>query len=352
MSKYAIQVTFYSIVLAGFSLLLFFVIQPYIAALFLATVFAILFDPLQRFLVDRTRLTDGWAALITLIAFLVVFMAPLMIMGATLFQEARDASVQLASNGGVIQYVDGKLNGIEVYISQLAPDLEVSLSAVDFVRGGVSWITENFTGVFTEFVHVTINFFIMLFALFFFLKHGPQLRRLLVTWSPLSDEHDRGLIQKLATAVNSVIKGTLVIAAIQGVLAGVGFTIFGVPSPVLWGFAAMLGALIPSVGTGLVWVPMVLYLYFSGSTVAALGLLLWSAFIVGLIDNILRPIIIERGVNIHPFLIFLSVFGGLSFFGPIGFLYGPILLAFVFALAEMMPAVIRRAHDAAQDSNG
>ena len=110
------------------------------------------------------------------------------------------------------------------------------------------------------------------------------------------------------------------------------------PNPVLWGLVAALAALIPGIGTALILIPAIGYLFFTGSTGAAIGLLIWGVVAVGLIDNFLGPMLVNRGVKIHPFLILLSIFGGLSFFGPVGFVLGPLIIALVFALLEIYRA--------------
>jgi predicted PurR-regulated permease PerM len=103
----------------------------------------------------------------------------------------------------------------------------------------------------------------------------------------------------------------------------------------LWGSFAVVAALIPGFGTALVIVPGVIYLFFASTTLHAIGLLIWGILGVGLIDNYLGPLLVNRGVHIHPFLILLSVMGGLVFFGPIGFIAGPLLVALLFALLEI-----------------
>jgi predicted PurR-regulated permease PerM len=144
-------------------------------------------------------------------------------------------------------------------------------------------------------------------------------------------------------AVYSIFAGSIIVALVQGILTGIGFTIFGVPNPALWGSIASVAALIPGVGTALVVVPGILYLFFTGSTGYAIGLLVWGILAVSLIDNFLGPILVNRGVKIHPFLILLSVLGGLIFFGPVGFLLGPIILAFLFALLDIYRSSVRKA---------
>jgi predicted PurR-regulated permease PerM len=124
-------------------------------------------------------------------------------------------------------------------------------------------------------------------------------------------------------------------------VTGIGFTIFGVPNPVLWGGIATIAALIPLVGTGIIVMPAGAWLLLTHHTGAGTGLIIWGFIFVGLVDNVLHPYVMKKGMDMHPFLILLSVLGGLSYFGPIGFLAGPIVLAFFFALLEIYPQIVK-----------
>ena len=189
-----------------------------------------------------------------------------------------------------------------------------------------------------------VGIFIFLIALYYLFKDGHKLKTAVVALSPLQDIHDETIFDKLVLAINSVIKGSLAVAFIQGILTAVGLAIFGVPNAVLWSSVAAITALIPGIGTALVLLPAILYLYFSGQTLFAVGLLLWGMTAVGLVDNFLGPKLVERGMRLHPFLILLSILGGISFFGPLGFLLGPLVLSLLFALLEIYFA-IRKEHE-------
>jgi len=185
-----------------------------------------------------------------------------------------------------------------------------------------------------------VTAFLFIISLYYLLKDGALLRKKIVALSPLKDADDETIIKKLELAVSSVIKGNFVIAFIQGVVTAIGFSIFGLPNAVLWGTIAAIAALIPSVGTALVFVPAIILLFISGQIFAAFGLLLWGALAVGLIDNFLGPKLIGRGMQLHPLLVLLSVLGGISLFGPIGFVLGPIVLSLLFALLDIYSLII------------
>ena len=121
-----------------------------------------------------------------------------------------------------------------------------------------------------------------------------------------------------------------------------GLAIFAVPSPALWGMVAVVASLIPAIGAGVIILPAAIYLFIASGPIFGLGILLWGALIVGLIDNLLRPKLIERGIHIHPLLILFSVLGGIGFFGVTGFLLGPLILSLLFALLDIYPILIEK----------
>jgi predicted PurR-regulated permease PerM len=151
----------------------------------------------------------------------------------------------------------------------------------------------------------------------------------MITASPLNDQYDNEIINRLARAIKSVIGGTLVIALLQGILTGVGFWLFGIPLPFIWGSVGVIVSLIPSIGIGLINVPAAIYLFVIGSQIPGILMLIWGLGFVGMIDNFLRPLLLERGTQIHPLLILFSVLGGISLFGPIGFITGPLVMTLI-----------------------
>jgi predicted PurR-regulated permease PerM len=151
----------------------------------------------------------------------------------------------------------------------------------------------------------------------------------------LKDEDDRKILRSIIKTINGVIKGYILIALIQGFLMGLGLYLFGVPNPALWGVVAGIASLIPSIGTALVSVPAVIYLYAIGSTIPAIGLLIWAVLIVGFIDNLLNPIIVGKSIKVPMLLILFSVLGGISLLGPIGILIGPLVIGLLYTLISI-----------------
>jgi predicted PurR-regulated permease PerM len=141
--------------------------------------------------------------------------------------------------------------------------------------------------------------------------------------------------------MNGVIKGYLLVAIAQGTLMGIGLWIFGIPNPAFWGMVTGFASLIPTIGTGLVSIPSIIYLFVNGHTGAGIGLLLWALCAVGLIDNLLNPYIVGRSVEIHPMLILFSVLGGVAMMGPIGIILGPLAISFIFAVTSVYSSEIK-----------
>lgn len=313
----------------------FFVLRPFLSAFVLASVVTVIFQPLYRRILKYSFNHEGLAALFTTIVIMAIIFTPLIFLGIKILEEARLLYVSLVENGGkdnFISILNGALESIRHYFL-LPPEFSINLD--QYLKEGLSWLLNNLGALFSNFAGILSTAFVFLVTLYYLLKDGHKLKLALINYSPLPNLDDEMILNKLELAVGSVIKGNFTIAFTQGILAFIGFTIFGVPNPVLWGAMAAFAALIPSVGTSLVLIPAIILLFLSGQTFAAAGLLLWGALAVGLVDNFLGPKLIGRGMKLHPLLILFSVFGGLVFFGPVGFLLGPIILSLLFALLHI-----------------
>ena len=166
---------------------------------------------------------------------------------------------------------------------------------------------------------------------------------LLIKISPLPDDDDARIVKRLAKAIRAVVLGTVLIAIIQGTLTAVGLSLFGFERAVLWGSIASFGALIPGIGTTIVFLPAIIYLLVDGSYMVAVGVAVWGILAVGLIDNFLGPYLISRGTqHLHPFFILIAVLGGVVMFGPIGFILGPVTLTLFVVLLELYSSYIRK----------
>lgn len=321
------------------SVLVFFIFRPFLIALVLAAVFATVLHPLYTRLHRTMHKSPGLAASATILIALVCILAPLTFIASEIVNDAQDLYVAL-SDGSGSRSLDTAFQFVNTTVETYAPGL--SLSAADlsasidqYTKDGLEWLIQNLGGAFGSVARFLVTLFIFLIALYYLLRDGEKLRKTIIRVSPLSDTDDDAVFSQLRLSIQSIVRGSLVIALIQGVLTGAGFYFFGVPNAVLWGVVAAFSALIPGIGTSLVLVPGVLYLFIIGATTGGIGLLMWSIIAVGLIDNLLGPRLMGRGMQLHPLLVFLSVFGGLMFFGPVGVLLGPLCTSMLFSFLTL-----------------
>ncbi|MBI2025263.1 AI-2E family transporter [Candidatus Kaiserbacteria bacterium] len=341
MDAKSLQPYFLMALIAASSILAFFIFRPFLVVLVLAIVFAVVLQPLYRGVLRHMSGSPGFAAFITMLISVVCILIPFTFVTVQIAEEAQDLYASIASGGGET-YLNTLITSASGVATRYLPGLALSgadlSSSVDqYVRDGLAWLVRNFGGAFGGIARMLLSLFIFLIALYYFLRDGEKLKRTIIDASPLIDSDDSAVLTRLEQAINSVIRGSLAIAFIQGVLTGVGFAFFGVPNFVLWGVVAALAALIPGIGTSLVLAPGIAYLFIVGSSASAVGLLIWSVVAVGLIDNFLGPKLVGKGMQIHPLMILLSVFGGLAFFGPVGIFLGPLCISLFFALVSIHP---------------
>jgi predicted PurR-regulated permease PerM len=329
-----IQIIFFLAMLIGALYLTIVIYWPYVFALLFALILAVVFNPVYNKICSYFKKNRSVPAFLTVFLVFIIIMVPLIFAGIALVEETRQVVVNLQLNGfGSTEF----LNKVQTYINETFPFAKIDLvnDSQSYLKSALDWVIKNLAPFVTNVVGIILGFFLTLFSLYYLLKDGHKFKQQLVIFSPLADKYDRQIFSKLALAVNSVMKGSILIAIIQGFLLGLGLWIFGVPNPILWGTLGVIVSLIPAVGTGVIVLPATIYLFATGHPVAAIGLLCWGVLLVGLIDNMLRPKLIEKDVNLHPLLIFLSVIGGLSVIGPFGFIVGPLILSLLFSLLDI-----------------
>jgi predicted PurR-regulated permease PerM len=170
-----------------------------------------------------------------------------------------------------------------------------------------------------------LNLFVMLYAMFFFLRDGRKILEKIFYYTPLSHEDEERVLERLTSVTRATIKGTLVIGVIQGGLAGLGFWAAGIDGAAFWGTLMAILSIVPGIGSALIWVPGVIYLFVTGQNLAGTLLLAWCAAVVGSIDNVLRPMLVGKDAKMPDLLILVGTLGGLFLFGPMGFIVGPVV---------------------------
>lgn len=314
------------------------VLLPFYGAVFWAVILAIMFAPLQRRLLLRLGFRRNLTAFITLLACLLIAILPVVIVGMLLVQEGATLyknieSGQLDIAGNIAQFKDllppyirhmldrmgmGDLNGLRDKITKSA------------IQGNQFFATQAFSfgqGTFD----LLVSFAVMLYLLFFFLRDGAELARKIRTAIPLGEHQKRLLQLKFNRVVRATVKGNLLVAITQGVLGGLIFWFLDIPSILLWTVLMALLSLLPAVGAGMIWAPVAAYFLMTGSTWQGVALALYGVFVIGLVDNVLRPLLVGKDTRMPDYLILISTLGGLAVFGLNGFVIGPLVAALFMA---------------------
>lgn len=326
---------FLYVLLAGMGVVAFFVFRPFLYVLIMAVVFATVFRSLHRRIVHIVGNRRAIAAAITTVVVLIVVILPLVLFGLLIFTQVSSLYALLVINGGAADLSQTLLMELQRFNSISPVPINISGDVAPYVRQGLNWMVQNIGPLFANVAQIIVAIFIFLFALYYLFKDGHRIKAAAVALSPLQDVRDELIFTKLSASMNAVIRGNLLVSVILGIVVAMGFALFGVPNAVLWGSVAVVASLIPGIGTILVVFPGIFYLYFNNQIGPAIGLFIWSVTIVGLVDNVLRAKLAGKGTRLHPFLVLLSILGAIGFFGPIGFLLGPLILSLLFALVEI-----------------
>lgn len=325
-------------VLAG---ALFLIVRPFLEAILWSMLLAFLLFPAQRAL---GRLMGGrfaLAAILLTVATTIVLIAPAPLLAVAFASQARDLFGRLqrvvAGSG-----ISGTGDILGIPIVSRAVGWAEAVAPVDpaqiqgWLMSGAQTLLQGLVGLSGAFVVGALNTLvglgITLFLLFFFLRDGEGMVASAVRLIPMPPERRGHLVDHIAAVIRAVVFGSLLTALVQGVLVGVGFALVGLPSPVVFGALAAVASLIPLIGTALVWVPAAATLFLQGRWVAGLILVAWSVAVVSSADNVVRPLFISGRAQISTLPVFLGLLGGVSAFGPIGLVVGPVVVALTLAL--------------------
>jgi predicted PurR-regulated permease PerM len=370
------------LVIAG---LFFQVMKQFLLPMFLAVLLAVMFGPLHRWFIGKCKGHDRVAAGLTTVSIILILLVPLLVIlipalleGQAIYaaivksvgqgtrqaaatvpaeqDEAEQPRLREDTDGGNVDRTDpgqkaapDKSSGGALAFKQWAADELVKLGdraglelTPEDVEATVTakvqqWFTPVALGTTQYLLGFLVGLAVMVIALYYFLADGPAMIRTIMRLSPLDDVYERQLIGQFDTMTRAVVVATLLSAFVQGLLAGVGFYFAGLQSVFLLMVLAMLLAMVPFVGTTVVWVPACLWLYFyEGRTLAAILLAIYCAAVVSLADNVIKPMVLHGRSNLHPLLALLSVLGGVQALGPIGIFVGPMVVAFLQTLLNML----------------
>ncbi len=303
------------------------IVFPYIQFVLGAVVLAFILRPLQRRL--EPRIGGTLAALSLVIGSVFTILLPFVLIFAFVASALLSYVRDLEEREFDFETLE---NPIETYTGQ-----EIDLEA--FIRSAGERIGEAvFSGAVTAVettVHLLIGFGLLLFLLFFFVRDADRF----VAWfrdvSPLRTSVTDELLKRITNITRAVLIGHVLVAIIQGIIAGIGLAVVGIPNAIVWTFIMMLLALIPLIGTFAVWAPASAYLVSTGSTFSGVALFVYGAFVVGISDEYLRPVLVNRYATIGSSVIILGVLGGISVFGFMGLFFGPIIVGSLKAAIEV-----------------
>mgnify|MGYP001569397344 CR=1 FL=1 len=296
--------------------------RPFISAVFGAIVLAYLFHPVYEFIFKRIK-NETICAFIVSILVLIVFFIPILFVGNALFKEAsnlffavRDFKIEDLSKNYI-----GYLNDFFGQNIDFSGLLNEALNRISIV------LLQSVDNFIFDLPQKIISAFVMVFVMFYLFKDGKRLLFSVKEALPLKRKYKDDIAQKFNDTIYATMYGVVVTAIIQGIIGAIGFWIFDVSSPILWGGIMIILAMIPFVGAAFVWLPAALFKLGSGEATNGFGLLLYGLFVVSTIDNIVRPKIIGRRSKVHPALILIGALGGIKLFGLIGIIIGPLVLS-------------------------
>lgn len=345
-----LQVYFFLTVFVLSLVLSFLVLRPYLGLMVFAGVLAVLMLPVFRRLKGYFRGNASLAALSTVFLTLVLILLPMAFIAGTLVTEA----VQLFNSvRGQIDF-----NNVAESLSKILGPEQAKMVAdeatrrvrdvASYVQPFVSGLTSNILAVFSNTFSFVLGFFIMLMGMYYLLKDGNILKQHLLDLSPLTDEDDTTIFDRIIDAIKAVAYGQFVISIIKGIVGGLAFLALGLPAPVFWGTMIAFSSFIPAVGTALVTAPFIVYLFVTGQLIQGLVLSGISILVIGLVDNFLTPQFMKTRIKIHPLLILLAMLGGIGFFGPMGLFFGPIALSVTMAMIDIYKKEFRSSVESIQ----
>ncbi|ABB74044.1 AI-2E family transporter [Nitrosospira multiformis] len=323
------------------------ILLPFYGTVFWAAVLAIIFTPFHRKLQAALGQHRNLAAFTTLLLILVIVILPVTLMTISLLQEGTIVYQKIRS---------GELN-FGMYFQQIAsasPPWLVNLldrsgltnmaELQDMLSSGVlrgsQFVATHALSLGQNAFEFLVSFGIMLYLLFFLLRDGDNLAAKIKQAMPLTMEHKRHLSSKFTTVIRATVKGNVAVAAIQGALGGVVFYFLGIQGALLWGFMMAFLSLIPAVGAGLIWIPVAIYFLFTGAVWQGTVLIAFGVFVIGLVDNLLRPVLVGRDTKMPDYVVLISTLGGLVLFGLNGFVIGPVIAALFMSAWDLFAAAM------------
>ena len=330
-----------------FFVFLFQILAPFITVIFVAAVLSIAFYPLY----NRIRsLLRGWersASFITCLIVILITVVPLTIFTILMAGEAVETYevIQQKVDSGVFdKYLQWQNGGIFYDLNERVKsvvDLEkidIKKTVVDMAQSLSTFLVSQTATFVKSISNLLLNFFIMLFSMYYFFKDGKRLTEKIKSMSPLPSLYEPQLFDKITAMSKAIMLGVFLTASLQGLAGGIGFAIAGISNPVFWGTAMAFFSLVPLFGTAVIWVPAAAVLAILGSYWAALFVLIWGVVVIGTVDNVARPYLIGGKAHTYPLLTFFVILGGIWTMGIKGVIIGPLVLMILMSFLHIYEA--------------
>ncbi|MBP6897291.1 MAG: AI-2E family transporter [Pseudacidovorax sp.] len=340
MNSPQLQRGFFLFLLAAVTVAFVWILMPFFGAVLWGVALAILFTPLYKRLLNKfgnRRRTP--AALATLALVLVIVIIPLSMIAVTLVQDVVLVTQRIRSGDlNFVNYFQQIVGALPTWVTNLLDrfglgNLEAVLEKLSAgAAQGSQMLASQALSIGQNTFDFLVSFFVMLYLLFFLLRDGADLSKTIREAVPLARPHTHYLLNKFTTVIRATVKGNVVVAAVQGTIGGLAFWALGVQGALLWGVVMAFLSLLPAVGAALIWAPVAIYFLATGAIVKGLALVFVGVFVIGLVDNLLRPILVGKDTQMPDYIVLISTIGGMALFGISGFVIGPVVAALFMAV--------------------
>jgi len=333
---------FFVLLLVLVSLGFLWVLSPFYGAVFWGAVFAIVFAPWHARLLKTMPTRRTLTASLALLFILLLVILPLVLLSALLLQEAsvvfqRLQSGELSFSLYFQQIYEALPSWATALLSRFGlTDMALVQErvAASLKQGGQFFATQALS-IGQNTFNFVMSFFIMLYLLFFFLRDGSALGRRMTETLPLEGDIKRDLSSKFIIVIRATVKGNVVVAMVQGALGGLIFWTLDIHAPVLWGTLMAFLSLLPAIGAAIVWLPVAIYFLLTGAVLNGLLLAAFGVLVIGLVDNVLRPLLVGKDTKLPDYVVLMSTIGGMALFGLNGFVIGPVIAAMFIAAWDL-----------------
>lgn len=331
------HIAFY--VLLGLSTLLFlYLMMPFFYPIFWAAVIATIFMPVHQYLCRKVK-SPTLSATIVLLMIMLIIILPAGVIGSLLLTESMELYGALDANSASIeqqiQDISKKIT-TNPYMSRLHIDTAfLTANLAEGAKSFANYIIQSLKDLTQNTIVFAVNFAIMLYTLFFFIRDGHKFVRMIMKLLPLEQTREAPILERFSATARATLKVTLILGGIQGILGGLIFFLTGVKGALTWGTLMLFTSIVPAIGCSLVWAPVGIVMVMMGHFWDGMIILAFGVIVISHVDALLRPLLLGREVQMHTLLIFLSTLGGLALFGISGFVIGPIITSLMQALWEM-----------------